>query len=222
VAVFGVERRSGPQPATWLSAKLHEAETPQGPSEFEEEARIVASNYGVTPLIGSAAEKKELLSALATADLVHLSCHTVRDRPEILTDGLLLADGLLSLAEISASPRLAAQPGTGRKPSVIVLSACATGSARIDAGDRLLGIGHELVARLGCQVICSLWRAHAESTSFLMTRLHEHRKTVRDWAEALRLAQQDTMSATSKPGPNQHQLAFRDPYYWAGFFVLGT
>ena len=181
----------------------------------------MAATYGVTPLVGPTAKKEELFEALTMADRIHISCHAVRDRPPILTNGLLLADGLLSLAEISASPRFAAHPGADGKPSVIVLSACATGIPKVEIGDRLVSLGHELVARLGCCVISSLWRADAESTGFLMATLHEHRKTVPDWAEALRLAQRDTMLATSKSEPDRHLVNFRDPYYWADFFVLG-
>jgi CHAT domain-containing protein len=103
-----------------------------------------------------------------------------------------------------------------------MLSACATGIPKVEIGDRLVSLAHELVGRLGCCVVSSLWRADAESTSFLMARLHEHRKTVPDWAEALRLAQRDTMLASSKPEPDRSLVAFRDPYYWAGFFVLGA
>jgi CHAT domain-containing protein len=222
VAVLGVERRPAPMQATWFSKKLGTAEVPQEPSEFEDEARAVAATYNVTPLLGPAAKKEELFDAFAAADRIHISCHTVRDRPRTLANGLLLADGLLSLAEISASPRIAAHPGEDVKPAVIMLSACATGIPKVEIGDRLVSLAHELVGRLGCCVVSSLWRADAESTSFLMARLHEHRKTVPDWAEALRLAQRDTMLASSKPEPDRSLVAFRDPYYWAGFFVLGA
>jgi CHAT domain-containing protein len=222
VAVLGVERQQAPLQSTWFSKKLGQAEPPQEPSEFEEEARAVATTYGVTPLLGPAAKKQELFDALVKADRIHISCHDVRDRPQILTNGLLLADGLFSFAEIAASPHLAAHPGAEIKPSVIVLSACATGNPKVENGDRLVSLGHELVARLGCCVISSLWRVDAEATSFLMARLHEHRKTVPDWAVALRLAQRDTMLATSKPEPDRPLVTFREPYYWAGFFVLGA
>lgn len=222
VAVFGIERRpAAPQP-TWFSKKLGRTDEPEPPSEFEKEARAVAATYSVEPLIGPGARKDRLLDAFTAADCVHVSCHAVGDRPQAFTDGLLLADGLLSLAELSASPRLTPRPGTEVSPSVIVLSACQSGLPKVEAGDRLFSLGHALMHRLGGCVISSLWRADAESTSLLMAKLHEHRKTVPDWAEALRLAQRDTMLAASKPRPGQPPIDFRDPYYWAGFFVLGA
>jgi CHAT domain-containing protein len=216
VTVLGVERRQRPR-ANWFSSALAEGAPQEPPSLFELEAQAVASVSGATPLLGTAATKQAFAAALAEADIVHVSCHNALGRPTALTDGLLLADGIVSVAEL-----MVGSSANNRGPQLVALSACRSGLDRVEPGDLRVGPCDALAARYGCSVISSLWSVDAEATKLLMDRLYAHRRDVDDWAEALRRAQHDTRSGASQSiGNVPDALKFSEPYYWAGFFVYG-
>ena len=190
----------------------------------EEEARAVAAGLGVTAVVGRAATKEAVRRALAGRRTVHLGAHRERARQGPLLDGVVLADGVLTLVEILTAPAFA-----HARPGLIVVSACPrTVSAcprtldPADVDERALGVPHAFLARLGCRVLACLWRADGEATALLLTRFVAHRSAPDcDDAEALRRAREDVRAAHSKPLPSGESTAFADPRYWAGFVLLG-
>ncbi len=185
-------------------------------SDFEEEANSIAKTLKSTPLLGDDATKHDIINGLINSSKAHLSCHSVLDRTHPLLDGLLLADGVLTLAEILTNEKL-----EDACPSIVCASACRSGLSRVDAGDRFLGIGHGCLVRFGCPILSTLWPVDAESTRALMERLYSFGGADNDWAVRLQKAQCLTINSRSRPDRSGNTVCFYNPYYWAGFFVIG-
>jgi CHAT domain-containing protein len=181
-------------------------------SDFEAEAQDVAQIIGGQPIVGETATKERLLAGLPTAGIVHLSCHSAGDRGHPCLNGLLLADGLWSVAEILTDRRIVEV-----RASLISLSACRSGLDRLEPGDIFYGIGYVLLSRLATTLLTSLWPVDAEATHRLMVEVFHLYKECGDWAEALRQAQ----LATRQVRGRGDDIGFEDPYFWAGFCLLG-
>jgi len=196
--------------------------TESGSSVIEEEAETLSAVLSAVAVLGRDVTKLRFIEALSDASVIHLSCHADIDSSFPLTESLLLADGVLTVAEILASEQF-----EQARPELVVLSACRSGMSRIDPGDTLTGIGNAFLARCNCQVLASLWPVDAEATAVLMEKLYEqHRKLVADrgkgdWAEALRLAQLGMLGVSGSSGMQTNQERFSHPFYWAGFYLMG-
>jgi CHAT domain-containing protein len=214
--VAGVETRRSSS-AWWKPIEAFMALLGRGKaiSDFEAEAVSIAKSLGTAATLGSEATKERILDGGADSDILHLSCHGITGRPQRVADGLLLADGVLTIAELLTDPRVAAW-----RPSLISLSACRSGVERVEPGDSLVGIGSALVARCSCPVLSSLWPVDVEATQLLMSSLFAEHAKDGDWAAALTRAQRITKMASSRDGPEH--IPFDDPYFWAGFYLYGS
>jgi CHAT domain-containing protein len=209
--VFGVEKKTS---ANWFQGVLEFFSRIRGDiqlSDFEAEAIDVASDLKVSAVIGSAATKTQFFDRFPNSDIVHLSCHSALKSAQKSTNGLLFADGILTIAEILMDQRI----GTSR-PELIALSACRSGLDVIYPGDQLGGIGPAFMAHCGSNILGSLWPVHSEATRILMETLYENYQISKDWAEALRQAQLITMNSN-----NRSNLDFHEPYFWSAFFIMG-
>jgi CHAT domain-containing protein len=95
---------------------------------------------------------------------------------------------------------------------LVVLSGCETALGRDLRGEGLVGLTGGFLYAGARQVVASLWRVDDLATSELMARFY--RILLREGqppAAALRAAQLE-MAADRR---------WRDPYFWAGFVVLG-
>nr|WP_272918565.1 CHAT domain-containing protein [Streptomyces sp. HUCO-GS316] len=103
---------------------------------------------GLTTLEGSAASREEVLRALRDHDRVHFSCHATSHATRPAAGGVLLADGLLSVAELAADhqPRAFA-----------FLSACKTGLGGIVLPDEAMALSAALHFTGFRHVIATLW-----------------------------------------------------------------
>ncbi len=184
-------------------------------SDFEGEAASIAKDLNAIPLIGPSAQKDAILNRFQSSDIIHFSCHTV-ERAKPLVNGLLLADGVLTLAEILINEKIG-----GSSPSIITLSACRSGINRVEPGDNIWGIGYGFLARCGCPILSSLWPVDAEATRFIMERFYRYGIINSDWSDALKKAQNELMVSFSRLDKKGRSISFKDPYYWSGFFLLG-
>ncbi len=194
--------------------------TEQGQGErqlFLGEARAVANQMGVEPLLDQEASAERLREVLTkrTLRLVHLSCHGSFDPQDPLRSGVLLADGLFT-ARQWMELRLRAD--------LVTLSACQTGLAGRLAGDELAGLSQALLYAGASSLLVGLWSVNAWTTASLMEDFYRrlwdesgHKKT--DEASALRQAALALRNGELLP-PTEH-LDPSDPYYWAPFILIG-
>ncbi len=161
--------------------------------------------------IESYARKQATTSALITssgrANLVHLSCHGVYDERNPLFSALLLAPD-----STNATGRLEAFKIFGLKlnASLVMLSACETGLAKVTGGDEVIGLARGFIFAGTPSLIASLWTVDDLATAITVKRFYRYLKSGLSKAEALRQAQLVVR--------DQHN---RHPAYWASFGLTG-
>ena len=105
------------------------------------------------------------------------------------------------------------------KADLAVLSACETARGRTGVGEGVIGMSWAFFVA-GCPTtVVSQWKVDSASTAELMIAFHKHlvsdfRGQERTWtkADALRKAMMTVMKYPK----------YRDPFYWAGFVVVGA
>jgi tetratricopeptide (TPR) repeat protein len=150
-------------------------------SGAREEAAAVAAIHGVTALVDDAATADATLTALGTAELVHLAAHgtLVAENPQF--SSLLMADGPLMVYDLEQLPQM---------PHTVVLSACDSGRSAVRTGDVLLGLSAAFMARGAAQIIASVVPIPDAHTTALMVSFHRRLVLGEPPAAALSAAQQ--------------------------------
>jgi CHAT domain-containing protein len=168
-----------------------------------DEARAVAARYGPDArlLVDDTATLARWRSEAPGAAVLHLACHA-RARPDNPAfSALQLADGALTLAEVSA---------TRLRAGLVVLSACDTMISRLAPGDEVLGLARGFLLAGARTVVATLWSVPDTTAAGLMADLHAACARGEAPAAALRAA--------------RLRLADRQPhpFHWAPFVVYGA
>ena len=187
-----------PSATAWLAAS-RQAERGSGPvvavagpdlahseQEVARDRPVVARGRGCWPAPTAAAPS--VVSALASATVVHVAAHGQHQPENPLFSSIRLVDGPLFAYELDHTSRAAEH---------VVLSACELGQATIRVGDEALGLTSVLL-RLGTRsVISGVARVHDDVAAEVMTRYHAALATGVDSAQALAVA----CSGSSTPAP---------------------
>ncbi len=207
-----------------------------GLAHAEAEATWIAERSPGATLLGKAATRNAVLTALADYQLIHFSCHGHFRRRDPMASALQLADGELTAAQLLQQVQLQA--------TLVVLSACDTGLNQLHPGDELMGLTR---AFLGCgarSLLVTLWPVHEIPTRLLMTHFYACWQQGDGKAMALRRAQSyvatltlpaladalqsfglspaaatGTISQFQAMLPGSHPFAH--PYYWGAFLLIG-
>lgn len=140
----------------------------------------------------------------------------LRQEDPLLRSGLVLAganqpdidprdDGYLTAAE-AVSLNL---KGT----ELVVLSACSTGQGTIRTGEGVYGLQRSLTVAGARSTLLSLWKVDDAATAVFMSRYYQRLKDGEGRSEAL--------AAVQKEFRNSPITAWRHPYYWAAWQLLG-
>jgi CHAT domain-containing protein len=182
--------------------------------EAEEEVRAIAKFYrsGATKLyVGADAGEDRIKLELGDNRIIHLATHGILDSDNsivLLSKGENGDDGLLEAREIMRL-RLNAD--------LAVLSACETAGGRA-AREGVIGMSWAFLVA-GCRAaVVSQWKIDSASTAQLMIAFHRNlalnaSRQQSTWkkADSLRVAMLTVM---------KHR-EYKDPYYWAGFVLVG-
>ncbi len=167
----------------------------------ETEARAIGEILKTQPLIGAAAEKKEVVRRMQTASLIHLATHGFFIQVEgELPGAVALTNGFLTSDEVFDMQLQA---------DLVVLSACDTGRGDI-TGDGVIGLSRSLVVAGVPSVMVSLWEVSDEATKVLMEEFYQQL-----WVKKLPKAQalRQAMLKTKQQ--------FSDPNLWGAFMLVG-
>ncbi|MDZ7292623.1 MAG: CHAT domain-containing protein [candidate division KSB1 bacterium] len=174
----------------------------------EKEIKSLEQTFGQ---IQSHARRQATASALIAgarqANLIHLSCHGVYDERNPLFSALLLAPD-----SSNATGRLEAFKifGLQLNASLVMLSACETGLAKVTGGDEVIGLARSFIFAGTPSLIASLWTVDDLATAITVKRFYRYLKSGMSKAEALREAQRFV-----RDNHNRH------PAYWASFGLTG-
>lgn len=172
---------------------------------------------GTVCLVGEEASETRLAAMAAAGRLddfgvLHLATHALVDVDQPARSALVLAqvpaptadDGLLTAAEVGA---------WHLSCDLVCLSACSTALGRREADEGIIGLGWAFLGAGARAALVSLWRVDDESTALLMDRFYDL------W---------QGQGLPKAAALRQAKLALRarsdgraDPFYWAGFILVG-
>jgi len=140
---------------------------------------------------------------------LHLAMHAFTDEEKPLKSGLIFSDiddeeedNVLHNYELY-NMNLPAE--------MVVLSACNTGSGRIEKGEGVMSLARGFRQAGVPNIVMSLWQADDESTSIIMQRFYELLKEGKEKDAALREAKLNYLSLNRKSFP----------YFWSAFVLMG-
>jgi CHAT domain-containing protein len=160
---------------------------------------------------GEKATKANFISALHDPAIFHLAMHSMSDSTNSRYSYLVFdthnqspQDGKLYNYEISL---------TRIKSPMVVLSACNSGTGTLYSGEGLMSLARSFTLAGASSVIKTAWEINDESSARIMTLFYRYLSEGKEKNEAMRLAKLEYLK-NSPP-------AFKDPYYWAAYEVLG-
>ena len=183
--------------------------------EAQREVEVIAKEYDSHKvLITYQATKKEIVAHLPKADVAHFAAHYHVDPQSSLLSRLLLAPQRGESAHAQSSGLMASDiyRMNLNHLRLAVLAGCTTGIDQQFSGEGPIGFARSFLVAGVPVVVASLWAVDSDATAKLMSEFHRYRRKHHSSAtEALVHAQQMLMS----------QENYHDPYFWAGFVVVG-
>ncbi len=142
---------------------------------------------------------------------VHFAAHSYVDEAQPARSGIILSmltdsqeDGMLQMGEVM---RLKLQA------NLVTLSACRTGLGQLLNGEGMIGLTRAFFYAGADSVAVSLWNVNDIATAALMKSFYKNLQQGKAKDEALREAKLELLKGT--------QRAWRHPYYWAAFILVG-
>jgi CHAT domain-containing protein len=175
----------------------------------EEEARVVATMFGVAALVGKEASESRLRSEAPRAGILHIAAHAHNDPLQPLFSHIALAgtgdqedtDGRLHVYEVYDLDLSLAR--------LVVLSACDTALGPRSSGDDVVAFTRAFEAAGVPVVVTTLWSVADASTADLVRRFYGQMRKGASVAKALQSAQIE-------------MLTRKDVADWAPFVVSGN
>lgn len=217
----------------------------------ETAAKAIANLLATEPLLHEKATKREILTQLPNARIIHFGTHGELNDTQPLQSWIALAPGnedrgFLTVEEIMS--QFAPPQTASLKAELVVLSACETGLGEI-TGDGVIGLARGLMATGVKAVLVSLWKVPDLSTACLMVRFYQYFQSGSTASEALKQAQVWLKNATYKelgvwirreqllPNSATEQklkiwfqqqkkqgnpYPFQHPFNWGAFYLIGA
>lgn len=214
-------------------------------------AKAIANLFKTKSLVGKQATKREILTQLPQAKIIHFGTHGKFDDLQPLKSGIALAPegeegGFLTVGDILA--HFAPPQTLSLTAELVVLSACSTGLGRI-TGDGVIGLARGLMAAGVKAVLVSIWEVQDFPTACLMLQFYKYLQVGNASSEALKQAQvwlkditnkellewlrQEKFSLNSmqkqrlknqleQEKKKENIYPFRHPYYWGAFYLIGA
>jgi CHAT domain-containing protein/tetratricopeptide (TPR) repeat protein len=198
------------------------APLPPLPGARREIARIAAMLPAdrTTVLTGARADEPHVLSDLASASVVHLAAHAIVEPGDPLSSYVALHPGAGQDGRLTA----AAIYGLTLHADEVVLSACGTALGRVSP-DGIAGLTRAFLSAGAASVVATLWDVADEPTFRLVPSLYRLRRSGAGKAEALRAAQlallADLRAGRVRIGGPHGAALPEDPFFWAGFVLVG-
>jgi CHAT domain-containing protein len=177
----------------------------------KKEIRSIYKLFKGTPFIGNMATKENFRASLKHGGIYHLAMHAnpVKENPEYS----FLAFSQPADKKQSAYMYNYEIGNIPMKASLLVLSACNTGSGEIYSGEGVMSLSRSFLLAGVHSVVHGLWKINDESSSMIMESFYKYLSEGKSKSEALQLAKIDYIENAS---PELTQ-----PKYWAGLVVMG-
>jgi CHAT domain-containing protein/tetratricopeptide (TPR) repeat protein len=136
-------------------------------------------------------------------DIIHISTHAASSPKPFVQ----FKDSILKLEEIY---------GLSLTANLVVLSACKTGTGRIQKGEGALSLARAFKYAGATSIMQSLWQVNDQATALLMNNFYTNLNKKGIKSEALHQAKLDYLNNSSIKNLK------KSPYYWAAFQYYGN
>lgn len=174
---------------------------PRSPNIETEAAQVASLIPNATLFSGKAASTAAFREAAGHCSILHLAAHGIFRRDNPMFSSIELADGRLSLFDLSR---------TRLNAGLVVLSACNTGTAVSVGGDELLGLMRGFLSSGAHNLLVSLWEVNDRSTTDFMVVFYRL------------LVQGCTLAGAIRGATSEMRTRHPHPYFWAPFILVGT
>lgn len=175
----------------------------------KQEAKAIASMFGIEPLTGPQATESEVLRRMIEAPVIHLATHGLLESDSVFNRSYLSSIALASDDKEDGFLTVRGIMNLKLNADLAVLSACDSGRGKI-TGDGVVGLSRAYRAAGVPSVIVSLWPVSDQATAYLMTQFYNGLAQGQSKAAALRSATLATRQQVS------------DPNLWAPFTIYGV
>ena len=179
----------------------------------ELEAQSFPDVFGLTALTGPRARKKEFINQASQYPIVHFAGHAMADENNPFNSFMAFdLETPEPTAELMFLPELYSLqlPAT----EMIVLSACQTGSGKVEEGEGVISLGRAVTMAGTAAVVSTLWVINQQNKAEFFRVFYEELAEGRAKQEALRAAKLQMMKSDN--GRWAH------PYHWAGAILTGN
>lgn len=167
-----------------------------------DEARVVASGFWRSRVLGPGAKRTDVLRQVTRSRLAHFACHAVFDRERPFASAVVLpSNDRVTALEWLAEP----VDGVG----LITLSACRSAEVGPVLGREVFGLVTGLLGAGVRSVLAGLWPLPDRETRDLITAFYLQRR-VTDLATAIAAAQREAIADPAL-----------SPFHWAGMVLHG-
>lgn len=171
----------------------------------------ILSWFPGTEYLGEKATEANFKAVILHPGIIHLAMHSFTDPDNSKYSCLMfdsrkdtLEDGKLYNYEISLS-RI--------NSPMVVLSSCNTGSGTLSRGEGIISLARGFILAGALSVVITSWDINDEASATIIIRFYYHLSKGEKKAEAMRLAKLEYLK-------NQPSV-YTNPYYWAGFEMVG-
>jgi len=188
----------------------------------EQESQTVYNLRGQTDKLLSRqdANLSAVRNVLDNTQHSHFSCHGCFDQ-DLTKAGLLLADGLLAAKEMFTSIRM-------DNPRLVVMSACETAQIKPTLADEYMGLSSSFLFAGAHNVLATLWPVEDNASRLLIEEFYQGLNDGLSTVKALQQAQyqlrnmtKETVKAYFPDMTTGRPYPYNNPYYWAGFVLIG-
>ena len=162
-------------------------------------------------LQGEKVTKSNFVSAMHQNGILHFSGHTIASSSEDGGFMLALDNKISDLSNVVSNIEISTMTCNS---SMVVLSACQSGTGNIFMGEGINSISRSFMQAGAASVVQTLWKVDDQSTSEIFISFYKYLKKGHRKSESLALAQKEYLK--SSPDYKTH------PYYWAGIVVIGN
>lgn len=192
----------------WLgyAPEYKDASLSSNTQEVNEISKIINGNS----VVGTNATKKSFINQSKDYSVVHLATHGKLSNVNPMLNSLVFYGEDTESSELSASEIY----GLDLNANMAVLSACDTGSGKIEAGEGVMSMSRAFTYAGVSSTVVSLWKVPDQQTSKIMVSFYENLEKGQPKNEALRNAKLSFIASTDDDN-------LKHPYYWAGFVLTG-
>ncbi|MFC9999643.1 CHAT domain-containing protein [Nocardia sp. NPDC127526] len=202
-------RNTGNPPSQLLAVSVPDATGMDRLPFATREVEILAEHFpGATRELSSmAATRKAVLDSLPQTNMVHFACHGVADPDAPASGGLQLADGRLTVREISRINM--------RSADLVYLSACSTAQSSLELPDEAINLASAFLLAGYHNVVANLWDVVDRAAVEIAMSFYEH------LSRASMVTGNEVAAALHAAIRNMRDKHSTTPTLWAGTTHIG-